>query len=64
MREAALAQRVYLTEHARDEMADERLNFQDVIHCFLTGGIVEAQYDADRGENKYENQHEGMDRER
>ena len=53
MREAAAAPRVYLTEHARDEMADDRLSFRDVIHCILTGEIVEDQYDADRGESKY-----------
>ena len=34
MREAARAKRVYLSEHARDEMADEELTFQDVIIAF------------------------------
>ena len=53
MREAAAARRVYLTEHARDEMAEDRLSFQDVIHCIVTGEIVEEQYDVDRAENKY-----------
>ena len=53
MREAAHALRVYLSEHARDEMADEGLTFQDVIHCILTGEIIEQQYDAQRNENKY-----------
>ncbi len=53
MREAARAGRVYLSEHARDEMADEELTFQDVIHCILTGEIIEQQYDVRRSENKY-----------
>ncbi len=53
IREAAQAKRIYLTEHARDEMADDSLTFQDVIHCILTGEIVERQYDAARDENKY-----------
>ena len=51
MREAARAKRVYLSEHARDEMADEELTFQDVIHCILTGEIIEQQYDVQRNEN-------------
>lgn len=53
MRKAARAGLVYLTEHARDEMADDSLTFQDVINCILTGDIVECQYDAARDENKY-----------
>jgi hypothetical protein len=53
MREAAHARRVYLSEHARDEMADEDLTFQDVVHCILTGEIIEQQYDVQRHENKY-----------
>ena len=53
MRDAAHAKRIYLTEHARDEMADDELTFQDVIHCILTGEIVEQQYDALRNENKF-----------
>jgi len=50
---AARAKLVYLTEHARDEMADDGLTFQDVIHCILTGEIIERQYDLLRNENKY-----------
>jgi len=53
MREAASAGLIYLTEHARDEMADDGLTFQDVINCILTGEIVDCQYDVGRGENKY-----------
>ena len=53
MQEAARYGRVYLTEHARDEMADDDLTFQDVINCILTGEIVEQQYDLKRQENKY-----------
>ena len=34
-------------------MADEDLTFQDVIHCILTGEIIEQQYDVRRNENKY-----------
>ncbi len=48
MRAAANAKRVYLTEHARDELNDDGLTFQDVIHCLLTGEIVEEQYDLKR----------------
>jgi hypothetical protein len=53
MQEAATAGLVYLTEHARDEMAEDGLTFQDVVNCILTGGIVDCQYDVARGENKY-----------
>ena len=53
MQEAARAGLVYLTEHARDEMADDGLTFLDVINCILTGEIVDCQYDVGRGENKY-----------
>ncbi len=53
MRQAAQAGRIYLTEHARDEMADDGLTFRDVVQCTLTGEVVEEQYDADRNENKY-----------
>ena len=53
MRRAASAELVYLTEHARDEMADDGLTFQDVINCILTGEIVDCQYDVGRAENKY-----------
>jgi uncharacterized protein DUF4258 len=53
MRKAARAGLVYLTEHARDEMADDSLTFQDVINCILTGDIVDCQRDIGRNENKY-----------
>ncbi|MEK7831434.1 MAG: DUF4258 domain-containing protein [Acidobacteriota bacterium] len=53
MQSAARAKRVYLTEHARDEMADDGLIFADVIRCILTGEIIEQQFDEQRGENKY-----------
>jgi len=53
MRDAAQAKRVYLTEHARDEMADDGLTFGDVISCILTGEIVGQQYDNQRSEYKY-----------
>ncbi len=53
MQEAARDGRVYLTEHARDEMADDDLSFQDVVRCILTGTIVEQQYDPQRREYKY-----------
>lgn len=53
MRKAAQAGYVYLSEHARDEMANDKLTFQDVINCILTGEIIEQQYDDERNENKY-----------
>ena len=53
MQEAARKGQVYLTEHARDEMANDDLTFQDVINCVLTGEIVEQQYDPKWDENKY-----------
>jgi hypothetical protein len=53
MQKAARAGRVYLTEHARDEMADERLTFQDVVNCLLNGEIVKHQYDVEWDEDKY-----------
>jgi hypothetical protein len=53
MRKAVRAGLVYLTEHARDEMADDSLTFQDVINCILTGDIVDCQRDVGRDENKY-----------
>lgn len=53
MKDAARQGRVYLTEHARDEMADDNLTFQDVVHCILTGEIIEKQYDLKRKEYKY-----------
>lgn len=53
LRAAARDRCVYLTEHARDEMADDELTFQDVSYCILMGEIVEQQYDARRDENKY-----------
>ncbi len=53
MQSAAKAKRVYLTEHARDEMADDNLTFADVICCILTGEIVEQQFDEQRDEDKY-----------
>jgi hypothetical protein len=53
MQQAARVGRVYITEHARDEMADERLTFQDVVNCLLSGEIVKHQYDAEWDENKY-----------
>ena len=53
MQSAAGNNRVYLTEHARDEMADDGLTFEDVICCILTGEIVEEQFDEQRRENKY-----------
>lgn len=53
MRDAARFGWVYLSEHARDEMAEDDLTFQDVINCILTGEIVEQQYDLKRKEYKY-----------
>ncbi len=53
MQEAARKGLIYLTEHARDEMADDDLTFQDVVNCILTGEIVEQQYDPKRDEYKY-----------
>jgi uncharacterized protein YjaG (DUF416 family) len=53
MPEAARHRRVYRTEPARDEMADEELTFTDVIHCLLTGEVVEQQIDVSRNESKY-----------
>lgn len=52
MQQAARCGQVYLTEHARDEMADDDLTFQDVINCILTGEIIEQQYDLKRKEDK------------
>lgn len=53
MQAAARAKQVYLTEHARDEMADDGVTFGDVICCILTGEIVEQQFDERRCEHKY-----------
>jgi hypothetical protein len=41
MREAARVGRVYLTEYARGETANDGLTFEDIVHCILTGEIVE-----------------------
>ncbi|MBI1760344.1 MAG: DUF4258 domain-containing protein [Acidobacteria bacterium] len=53
MQAAARVKRIYLSEHARDELDDDGFVFQDVIQCLLTGEIVEEQYDLKRAENKY-----------
>ncbi|HEX4951304.1 MAG TPA: DUF4258 domain-containing protein [Blastocatellia bacterium] len=51
MREAAAADRVYLTFHANKELKADGLDYDDVIHCILTGEIMEQQLDD--GEEKY-----------
>ncbi len=53
MREAAAAGRVYLTIHANKELKRDRLDYGDVVHCLLTGEIIEQQFDDDWGEDKY-----------
>jgi hypothetical protein len=53
-RQAARAGRVYLSFHANEELAADDLIYDDMINCLLTGEIVGDQYDADRGEIKYE----------
>lgn len=53
MREAALAGRVFLTFHANKELKNDKLSYDDVINCILTGEIIEQQFDAERGEDKY-----------
>ena len=53
MREAALAGRVYLVIHANRELKADRLVYDDVINCLLTGEIVEQQFDEDWQEEKY-----------
>lgn len=53
MQSAAGNKRVYLTEHARDEMADDGLTFEDVIGCILTSEIFEQRFDEQWRENKY-----------
>lgn len=54
VRQAAHAGRVYLSFHANEELAADDLAYDDLINCLLTGEIVSDQYDADRGEVKYE----------
>jgi len=53
-RRAARAGSVYLSFHANEELAADDLIYADVINCLLTGEIIGDQYDADRGEVKYE----------
>lgn len=53
MRDAALAGRVYLVIHANRELKADRLVYDDVINCLLTGEIVEQQFDEDWQEEKY-----------
>lgn len=51
MREAARNNAVYLTLHANKELKNDRLDYDDVINCLLTGVIVEQQLD--ETEEKY-----------
>jgi hypothetical protein len=53
IRHAARAGRVYLTIHATKELKVEKLTYDDVINCLLTGEIVKDQYDPDVDETKY-----------
>ena len=53
MCEAALAGRVFLTFHANKELKNDKLSYDDVISCILTGEIIEQQFDVERGETKY-----------
>ena len=51
MRAAATASHVYLVPHANRELKEDRLSYDDVLSCILTGEIVEQQLDD--GEDKY-----------
>ncbi len=53
MRSAAAARRVYLVIHANRELKNDRLTYEDVIHCILTGEIIEQQIDLEYGDEKY-----------
>ena len=53
MRAAAAARRVYLVIHANKELKNDRLTYEDVVHCILTGEIIEQQIDLERNEEKY-----------
>jgi hypothetical protein len=54
VRQSARARRVFLSFHANEELAADDLIYSDVINCILTGVVIGDQYDADRGEIKYE----------
>lgn len=53
MQEAARAGRVFLTFHANKELKDDKLTYDDVVNCVLTGEIIEQQFDVERAEDKY-----------
>ena len=45
------ADKVYLSFHANKELKADKLKFDDVLNCILTGEIIEQQLDD--GEEKY-----------
>ncbi len=51
MRQAVAADKVYLSFHANKELKADKLKFDDVLNCILTGEIIEQQQDD--GEEKY-----------
>ena len=51
MRQAVAADKVYLSFHANKELKADKLKFDDVLNCILTGEIIEQQLDD--GEEKY-----------
>ncbi len=51
MRQAVAADKVYLTFHANKELKADKLTFEDIISCILSGEIIEQQQDD--GEEKY-----------
>ena len=53
MRAAAAVRRVYLVIHANRELKNDRLTYEDVIHCILTGEIIELQIDLEYADEKY-----------
>lgn len=53
LRNAAAAGRVYLAIHANKELKSDRLTYEDIVNCILTGEIIEQQFDSARQEEKY-----------
>ena len=51
MKQSVALDKVYLTFHANKELKADKLNFQDLINCILSGEIVEQQLDD--SEEKY-----------
>jgi hypothetical protein len=53
MRALAREGRYVLTVHAQDAMEEDDLTIFDVVRCFITGRIIERQWDGRLNEWKY-----------